>query len=94
LQPLRLDSFLPEVHLDETHLQSYSTPSGVASSDNAMTNSGEFVRSDVQNREIWGGVEMEEEKNQFTSELQAFYRERRGCFCLLLAGDGRDPAAA
>jgi hypothetical protein len=29
----------------------------VASSDNAMTNSGEFVRSDVQNREIWGEVE-------------------------------------
>jgi hypothetical protein len=30
LQPLRLDSFLPEVQLDEAHLWSYSMPSGVA----------------------------------------------------------------
>jgi hypothetical protein len=66
-----LDSFLPDVHIDEAHLRRYSTPSGVASFDGDMTNSGEFVRSDVQNREIWEGVEMEEEKNQFTSELQA-----------------------
>jgi hypothetical protein len=43
----------------------------MASIDNVMTNSGEFVCSDVQNRERWGGVEMEEEKNQFTAELQA-----------------------
>jgi hypothetical protein len=35
----------------------------------AAMNSGEVVRSDVQNRERWGGAEMEEEKNQFTVEL-------------------------
>jgi hypothetical protein len=34
-----------------------------------VTNSGEVVRSDVQNRERWGGAEMGEEKNQFTAEL-------------------------
>jgi hypothetical protein len=37
--------------------------------DVAVTNSGEVVRSDVQNRERWGGAEMGEEKNQFTAEL-------------------------
>jgi hypothetical protein len=39
--------------------------------DDAVTNSGEVARSDAPNRERWEWVEMEEEKNQFTSELQA-----------------------
>jgi hypothetical protein len=30
----------------------------MASRDDAVTNSGEFVRRDVQNKEILGGVEM------------------------------------
>jgi hypothetical protein len=38
----------------------------MASNDDATTNSGEFVRSDVQNREVWEGVEMEEENKDFT----------------------------
>jgi hypothetical protein len=38
--------------------------------DVALMNSGVVVRSDVQNRERWGGAEMEEEKNQFTVELR------------------------
>jgi hypothetical protein len=36
-----LDSFLPDVQLDEAHLRSYSMPSGVASFDGALPNSGE-----------------------------------------------------
>jgi hypothetical protein len=34
-----LDSFHPVVQLDEVHLRSYSTPSGVASFDGALLNS-------------------------------------------------------
>jgi hypothetical protein len=36
-----LDSFLPDVQLDEAHLRSYSMPSGVASFVGALPNSDE-----------------------------------------------------
>jgi hypothetical protein len=65
----------------------------MASINDVMTNSGEFVCSDVQNRERWGGVEMEEEKISSRQSFRPFYRERWGCFRLLLTSDGRDPAA-
>jgi hypothetical protein len=65
------DSFLETAIGTEEYLLGHSTDEGMVSIDVAMTNSGEFVRSDVQNRERWGGVEMEEEKNQFTAELLA-----------------------
>jgi hypothetical protein len=36
-----LNSFLPDVQLDEAHLRSYSMPSGVASFDGTLPNSSE-----------------------------------------------------
>jgi hypothetical protein len=43
LAPLH-DSLLPDVQLDEAHLLSYSTPSGVASMDGDLRSSGEVQR--------------------------------------------------
>jgi hypothetical protein len=48
------DSFLETAIGTEEYLLGHSTDEGVVSVDDAVMNSGEFVRSDVQNRERWG----------------------------------------
>jgi hypothetical protein len=53
-----LDYFSVDNHRDTAELCSHSMVQGVASNDDAVSNSGEFARSDVENKEILGGVEM------------------------------------
>jgi hypothetical protein len=67
----RHDSLLETAIGTEEYLLGHSTDEGMVSVEVAMMNSGEFVHRDVQNRERWGGVEMEEEKYQFTAQLLA-----------------------
>jgi hypothetical protein len=50
-----LDSLLCDEIGSEAHLLGHSKDSGMVVVGVAVTNSGEVVRSDVQNRERWGG---------------------------------------
>jgi hypothetical protein len=53
-KPPLLDSLFGNEIGSEAHLLGHSKASGMVAVDNAVTNSGEFVRSGVQNRERWG----------------------------------------
>jgi hypothetical protein len=73
-------------------LSDHSSACGMISNDDAVKNSGEVAHGDMQNREIARSWDGGGEKGLHGGALGHLIGAA-GCFRLLHAGNGRDPAA-